>query len=107
MGFTDEVWRLLRGDELLGEIAVDQADFPWLNGRFHPTPAFAGVRPLFDRTRELADAEQWEEFDLAYDLIADTLTLAAPAGPVAEFLLHIDGDRASFRWSDEPFDDLP
>ncbi|MDK0524423.1 hypothetical protein [Streptomyces sp. ML-6] len=28
----------------------------------------------------------------------------APGGPVAEFLLHIEGDRAWFRWNDEPFE---
>jgi hypothetical protein len=30
------------------------------------------------------------------------VSLASPDGPVAEFLLHIEGDRAWFRWSEEP-----
>lgn len=33
------------------------------------------------------------------------MTLVSPDGPVAGFLLHIQGDRADFRWSDEPFGD--
>ncbi|MFF4582805.1 hypothetical protein ACFY15_31165 [Streptomyces sp. NPDC001373] len=53
----------------------------------------------------LVEAEEYERFDDAYDRIADTLSLVAPSGPVAEFLLHISDDRAWFRWSDEPFED--
>ncbi|MCF6468429.1 hypothetical protein FAF44_08500 [Nonomuraea sp. MG754425] len=30
------------------------------------------------------------------------LDLVSPRGPVAEFLLHVEGDRASFRWSEGP-----
>ncbi|MDF5756303.1 hypothetical protein [Spongiactinospora sp. TRM90649] len=38
--------------------------------------------------------------------ITDALTLVREDGtPVAEFLLHIEGDDPWFRWSDEPFDD--
>ncbi|WP_327309056.1 hypothetical protein OG730_40815 [Streptomyces sp. NBC_01298] len=40
MGFEGEVWRLMGQEELLGEIVIDEADFPWLNGRFVPTPTF-------------------------------------------------------------------
>ncbi|GAA2796179.1 hypothetical protein GCM10010505_24310 [Kitasatospora aburaviensis] len=99
-------WRLLRrnGDEPLGEILVDDGDFPWLSGHFVPAPGFAAVKPWFDESRALLDAEDYEGFDRSYDRIAAALTLVAPDGPVAEFLLHINGDRASFRWSDEPFD---
>ncbi|MDW8478294.1 hypothetical protein R3L02_41845 [Streptomyces scabiei] len=43
MGFEGEVWRLMRQEDLLGEIVIDQADFPWLNGRFVPTPTFGEV----------------------------------------------------------------
>ncbi|MGW3044503.1 hypothetical protein ACWC9T_31670 [Kitasatospora sp. NPDC001159] len=100
-----DVWRLRRGEELLGEIVVDDGYFPWLEGRFVPRPGFAEVKPWFDESAALVDAEDFEAFDRAYDRIAGTLTLASPQGPVAEFLLHIRGDRAAFRWSDEPFDE--
>ncbi len=33
------------------------------------------------------------------------MTLTSPDGPVPEFLLHIEGEQAWFRWSDEPFDE--
>ncbi|MEU6227022.1 hypothetical protein [Streptomyces sp. NPDC047042] len=105
MGFVGEVWRLERGGESLGEIVIEEADFPWLSGRFVPEPAFAEVEPWFVEAIALMEAEEYDRFEDAYERIARTLTLVAPAGPVAEFLLHIEGDRADFRWSDEPFDE--
>ncbi|MEK2493331.1 hypothetical protein WN990_27620 [Kitasatospora purpeofusca] len=107
MGFLGEHWRLVRerDGEVLGEIVIDEADFPWLQGRFEPTAAFGAVRPWFEESSALLDAEEYERFDTSYRRIAAALSLVAPAGPVAEFLLHIDGGRASFRWSDEPFDE--
>ena len=105
MGFEGEVWRLERGKELLGEIVIEDADFPWLNGRFVSGPAFVEVQPWFAELLALVESEDHERFDDAYDRIARALTLVSPAGPVAEFLLHIQGGRAWFRWSDEPFED--
>lgn len=98
-------WRLLRRDALLGTITITGADFPWLHGTFTPEPAFAEVKPWFDEVLALMAAEEYEEpFDAACERIAQALTLASPTGPVAEFLLHVDGAEAWFRWSDEPFE---
>ncbi|MGW3405330.1 hypothetical protein [Streptomyces zhihengii] len=105
MGLDGEVWRLMRREEMLGEIVIDEADFPWLHGHFIPTPTFGEVRPWFDESLALMEAEEYQQFDTAYDRIANTLSLVAPSGAVAEFLLHISDDRAWFRWSDEPFED--
>ena len=107
MGFDGEVWRVHGGDEPVGEIVIDEADFPWLSGRFVPGPGFAAVRDLF--VRELALVQQDHEEDLeaweaVYDEIRRRVSLSSPDGPVPEFLLHIEGERAWFRWSDEPFD---
>ncbi|MGF1432323.1 hypothetical protein [Kitasatospora sp. LaBMicrA B282] len=102
-------WRLVRGEECIGEIEVDGSDFPWMSGRFRPAPGFDEVRPLFERELALlddpvagADSDEWEA---VVEEIGSLLRLVGPAGPVAEFLLHVDGDRAWFRWSDEPFDE--
>nr|WP_240982332.1 hypothetical protein [Streptomyces sp. S3(2020)] len=62
------------GDVLIGEILIDEADFPWLSGHFTPAAAFGTLRELF--ARELALTEDPGE----------------------------EGDRARFRWSDKPFD---
>ena len=105
MGFKGEVWRLVRQEELLGEIVIDEVDFPWLNGCFVPAPAFGVVKPWFDESLALLGAKEYERFDDSYARIAGALSLVAPSGPVAEFLLHIRDGRAWFRWSDEPFED--
>lgn len=99
-------WQLLRGDQPLGRIVVDGGGFPWLDGLFVPGPGFAEVKPWFDESAAFLDAEDYESFERAYDRIDGALTLVSPRGPVAEFLLHIRGDRASFRWSEEPFEDV-
>jgi hypothetical protein len=51
--------------------------------------------------------EGWQRWERLYDPIRENLTLVAPTGPVAEFLLHVEGDTAWFRWADTPFDDDP
>ncbi|GAA2215669.1 hypothetical protein GCM10009850_111370 [Nonomuraea monospora] len=105
MGRIEETWRVLCGDELCGEIVVGDMDMPWMHGTFVAGPAFAKVKPLFDRELELLeqDDDDPEAWEAAYDQVAQAVRLISPRGPVAEFLLHIEGDRAWFRWSDEPF----
>ena len=112
MGFDGEVWRVRAGQEAVGEIMIDEADFPWLSGTFTAGPGFAAVRDLFARelalleqADEQADGKGWEEWERAYDEIERRVTLSSPDGPVPAFLLHIEGDRAWFRWSDEPFEE--
>ena len=94
MNDADRVWRLVRGDELLAELVVTGEDFPWLS---------AEVRPLFDdelRQLELFDGEP-ELWEAAYRRIRDVVRLLAPDGRSAsEFLLHIEGEDAWWRWSD-------
>jgi hypothetical protein len=104
------VWTLHLGDALLGEITVTGGDFPWLNGTMRTTAAFERLRPLFERELRLLDeveqnVEQWEA---AYEAIRDTgLELRRPSGEAAaEFILHVDGDAAWFRWSTEPFESV-
>ncbi|MFJ9646175.1 hypothetical protein ACWEPM_29040 [Streptomyces sp. NPDC004244] len=112
MGFRGEVWRLERQQphqdqgerELLGEIEIVESDFPWLRGRFTPQRAFAEFRPWFDEAHAALEDEDFERFDEVYASMTRSLSLVSPAGPVAEFLLHIQGGEAWFRWSDTPFD---
>ena len=104
MGFEGQVWRLVRQDEPVGEIVIEETDFPWLRGRFIAGPTFAAFEPLFTRSGVLADTEDWEGFEGVYEEITKALSLVSPSGPVAEFLLHIQDGHSWFRWSDEPFD---
>jgi hypothetical protein len=104
----ERTWQLLRGDELLAELVVTGGDFPWLSAEVRPAPGFAEVRPLFDdelRRADLMDKEP-ELWEAAYHRVRAAVRLVAPDGrPVPEFLLHIDGSDAWWRWSDEPFPD--
>ncbi len=59
MGFDGMVWHVRSGDESVGEILIDEADFPWLWGHFTPGPGYASVRDLF--ARELALVERVDE----------------------------------------------
>ncbi|MET7769588.1 hypothetical protein [Nocardia sp. NPDC005366] len=105
---SGETWRLVRDEELLGEIVIESGDFPWLSGRFLPQPAFDDVKPLFDQELALIESgvdNHIGEWERIYARITDALSLLSPRGPVSEFLLHIQGDEAWFRWDDEPFDD--
>ncbi|GAB3173659.1 hypothetical protein GCM10027059_45080 [Myceligenerans halotolerans] len=102
-----EVWTLHHSGEAIGTITIDGGDFPWLEGAFEPHPGFAQFQPLFDRELELIHAdlpEQVPTWESLYDQITRQLSLHDPDGPVAEYLLHIEGDRAWFRWSDTPFE---
>lgn len=106
MSEAERVWQLVRGDELLAELVVTGGDCPWLNAEVRPAAGFAEVRPLFDdelRRLELLDEEP-EQWEAAYRRIREVVRLMAPDGrPVPEFLLHIEGADAWWRWSDEPF----
>ncbi|MGX4731998.1 hypothetical protein [Kitasatospora griseola] len=105
MAFTDETWRLVHGEDLVGEIRIDDADFPWLHGEFTPGPGWPGFAPRFAECRELAEAEEWDAWGRIHLTLEQELTLHAPEGPMAEFLLHIEPPRAWFRFSEEPFED--
>lgn len=72
MGFEGEVWRLIRQEELLGEIVIDEADCPWLSGRLVPTPTLGEAKSRFDDS---------------YDRIADTVLLVALSGSLVEGVL--------------------
>ena len=55
-----------------------------------------------DSTGDL-DVDVWEAVQAQ---ICQTVALVKPDGQeVADFILHIRGGEASFRWSDEPLDE--
>ena len=80
MNDGQRVWRLMlmRSGEPVAELVVNGGDFPWLNAEVR-----AGA---------------------AYENIRSEVRLCYPDGRVVpEFLLHIRGEDAWWRWSDEPF----
>jgi hypothetical protein len=103
-----QVWQLVDAEGLLAELVVTDGDFPWLNAEVRPTDRFERLRPLFEEElRQVdhldGDSASWEA---AYHQVRHAVRLLAPDGrAVPEFLLHIDGLDAWWRWSDEPFPD--
>lgn len=88
-------------DILLGTLTSAADDFPWRNGSFDPTREFEEFRPLFDRELALLNADRMDEWESAWEAIATLRMRLEPvtAGPaVHEFLLHIDGQKAWWRY---------
>ncbi|WP_341720075.1 hypothetical protein QQG74_10360 [Micromonospora sp. FIMYZ51] len=102
------VWTLHRrdDDQVLAELVVTGGDFPWLDARVQPRDGLAELRPLFaEQLRRLDGDTDVETSESAYEAIRKAVTLRYPEGDeVPEFILHIDGDAAWWRWHDEPFD---
>lgn len=86
---------------------VTGQDMPWLTARVVPLAGFDEIAPLFAEElrlcEELADVET-PEWTAAYERVrSETRLRDAEGQDVAEYLLHIDGSKASWRWHDEPF----
>jgi hypothetical protein len=101
-----QLWQLRHGGEVVARIHVYGVDQPWFTGQFAPGPGFAELAPLFERELELVDSDgdlDVDAWEAVQDQICRTVALVKPDGhEVADFILHIRGDAASFRWSDEP-----
>ncbi|BCJ57570.1 hypothetical protein Jiend_09920 [Micromonospora endophytica] len=102
------VWTLHRRDDgqTIADLVVTGGNFPWLDARVQPRDGLAEFRPLFAEQLRLldggSDAESW---DRAYGAVRNAVTLRYPEGDEApEFILHISGDAAWWRWNDEPTD---
>ncbi|MBV9468618.1 MAG: hypothetical protein JO316_03520 [Abitibacteriaceae bacterium] len=95
-------FHLKQNETLLGVLHQDGGDFPWFDARFEPTPAFEEYQPLFARELELLEAEEWEEWDKVYLQFQQSgiyLFDVAEAIRIDEFILHIKGDEAWFRYN--------
>lgn len=103
----DVTWRLLRGGRVIADLIVYGGDFPWLNARVIPKKGFEELRPIFEEEqRRVQDEEDIEAWEKTYRRVRAEVSLAHPDGHlVSEFLLHIEGGEAWWRWSDRPFED--
>ena len=100
--------RLVRGDVLLGTIAVKPVDAksPWQTGGFSPAPGFEDVRELFEHELRVLkantndDPDQWDEWEAVHAELHDPgLRLEAEDHSFVadEILIHIDGTEAWWR----------
>jgi hypothetical protein len=105
---SDAVWHLWHNGVVVAELHVCGGDFPWAQATVVRHAGFADVEPLFVEEHRLLNElkdEETAEWTAAYEQIRRETRLTQPGGgDVAEYLLHIDGDEAWWRWSDEPFD---
>jgi hypothetical protein len=93
-------YRVYRGDVLLGTLTETGSDISRWERGFDAAPGFEAVRPLFDRERELLDADRMEKWGEAWDELAEGLRLEPLDGrdPITGFLLHIDADGQHASW---------
>lgn len=91
--------------EVVGVLTVTGGDFPWLEGAFVPSAGFDKWRATFAEESRLVEFEDLEESDVyeAWESLVEQITAAlnmvTPQGQVVEdFLLHIDGAHATWRW---------
>jgi len=99
-------WRLVQGETLLGTLAAKDVDQPFYRTTFEPTSAFEPLRPLFDEELRLMDAidpdrEDWTAWGAAYSRIERLGLRLEPldgGDPITEFLLHVSGRDAWFRY---------
>ncbi|MCO6046918.1 hypothetical protein NG895_23710 [Aeoliella sp. ICT_H6.2] len=94
-------YRLYRGDCLLGVLTSTDRDCTWYNGTFEARSEFEELRSLFEREQALLNEDRIEEWGEVWDgIMALGLRLedAATQADIHEFLLHIDGSQASWRY---------
>lgn len=105
---TDEIWHLHHQGARVAALHVTERDFPWLTARVVPLPGYAAVADLLAeelRLHEASEDAETPEWTAAYRRIREVTRLTRPDGSeVPEYLLHVDGDEAWWRWSDTPFD---
>ena len=96
-----ETWRLYAGDEHVADLVVSGFDFPWLEADVVAQPGLERFRSLFgDEVRHLDEAGDAEgRWVQAQETIRRSLRMTFPDGrEVPEWLLHIDGDEAWWRF---------
>lgn len=85
-----------------------QSDFPWVNATVERREGFDAIAPLYEEELRLLDEladEESPEWTAAYERIRSMTRLTFPDGSdVPEYLLHIDGEHAWWRWSETAFD---
>jgi hypothetical protein len=94
-------YRVLRNGVLLGKLTRTGSDMPWWVGGFDPAPAFESLRSVFDKERELLEAdEDMDAWGQAWEELSQGLVLKPLDGrpPITEFLLHIDERTATWRY---------
>jgi len=92
---------LKRGEELLGVLNCYDLDMPWFKGRFEAAAGFSEVKKLFEDELKFLDADQMDDWQIAYERInALGLKLidVQTNEEIIEFVLHVRGTEAWLRY---------
>ena len=109
MNRRPEIWLLARGERLVAELELQAIDDPWRHGHVVRRDGFAELARLFGREERVA-AERPRaplRWLLAYRRLRAEIRLIGPDGhEVPDFLLYIEGTRASWRKLDATITEL-
>ncbi|MEV8015886.1 hypothetical protein AB0O76_05930 [Streptomyces sp. NPDC086554] len=100
---TDRSWELIQANNLLGTLTLDEIDQPWFRCHFTGTSAWEGVRPILEEWTHSIEAEQPDPPRVnramgAVDALELSLVPADGSEPIDDFLIHVRGTQASFRY---------
>lgn len=99
----DQSWQLMQAGTRVGTLTLDHIDQPWFRCTFTGTSAWEAIRPILEAwTHSVEGAEpDHPAVERALEAVdALQLTLVPPDGsdPIDDFLIHIRGSQASFRY---------
>ena len=98
-----ETYRLYRGTDLLGTVALsgELCNFPWHVGQFKAAPAFAVVEILFTEELRLLEADEMDAWGIIWAQIEEPGLKLVPADgseAIVDLLIHIEGEEARWRF---------
>jgi len=97
----DEGWKLRVGDTVLAELRNPSPDQPWIFCDFVPSAAFESYTALFEHDLMLLNSDRMDEW-FAHDEVMSTVGFVleplTEGSAITEFVLHIDGNTAWFRY---------
>ncbi|MFI7315769.1 hypothetical protein [Streptomyces venezuelae] len=100
---ADRSWQLKQADTLLGTLTLDEIDQPWFRCHFTGTPAWDDVRPILEEWTQSIEAEEpdpprVEQAMRAVDGLRLSLVPTEGGESLVDFLIHVRGGQASFRY---------
>ena len=92
---------LKRGEALLGVLDCHAPDQPWYECKFEAAAGFSEVKQLFDDELKFLDADQMDDWQIAYERIKALglkLINVQTNEEIIEFVLHVRGTEAWLRY---------
>jgi len=95
-------WKLKKGNEVLGILTETAVTMPFVDCEFVANPSFTFYQAKFAEELRLLNSDQMDQWEQAYSQIISLGLVLEPnnldSELISEFTLHIDGEKASFRF---------